>query len=88
MTKPYLEVTYRQGKPVAAFLYLERRPEEKIGNTQRRGELLVDLAADGRPVGIEFTRLNSVDLGAVNKILNEAHLDPLSAVDLAPLNAA
>jgi uncharacterized protein YuzE len=88
MSRPYLEVTYRLGKPLAAYLYLERRPGDKAANTQRRGELLVDLAADGRPIGIEFTSIVGVDLAAVNRILLEARHAAVSAGDLAPLTAA
>jgi uncharacterized protein YuzE len=88
MSRPYLEVTYRQGKPLAAYLYLERRQGDSAVNTQRRGELLVDVSADGRPIGIEFTTLGAVDLVAVNQVLHEAHQAALSAGDLAPLTAA
>ena len=88
MSKPYLEVTYRDGKPFAAYLYLRRRPDEKAANTMREGDLLVDYAADGRPIGIEFTRVDSVDLPAVNEILERAHEVLLLPRDLAPLNAA
>jgi hypothetical protein len=88
MSKPYLEITYRQGKPLAAYLYLERRKGDKAAKTRRRGNLVVDYAADGRPIGIEFTRVGSVDLTAVNRILEEADQAVISPRDLAPLHAA
>ena len=88
MSKPYLEVTYRNGKAFAAYLYLRRRPDEKAVTTRREGELVVDYAADGRPSGIEFTKVGSVDLGAVNKVLESAHEALLLPRDLAPLTAA
>jgi hypothetical protein len=88
MNKPYLEVTYRQGKPFAAYLYLNRQPGDKAGATKREGDLLVDYTADGRPIGIEFTRIGAVDLSAVNRVLEQAHQNTLSSNDLAPLTAA
>jgi hypothetical protein len=88
MSKPYLEVTYRQGKPFAAYLYLRRSPDEKAATIRRHGDLLVDYAADGRPIGIEFTRVDAVDLGEVNKVLSTAHESTLLSADLAPLTAA
>jgi uncharacterized protein YuzE len=88
MSKPYLEVTYRDGKPFAAYLYLRRRPDEKAATTKRVGDLVVDYAADGHPIGIEFTRVGAVDLGAVNQILESAHEASLLPTDLAPLTAA
>jgi hypothetical protein len=52
----FLEVTYRDGKPIAAYLYLPRRPDDHSVRTRRfdRG-LVMDLAEDGRPIGIEIT---------------------------------
>ncbi len=88
MSKPYLEVTYRQGKPFAAYLYLDRRPGDHAATTRRDGDLVVDYASDGRPIGIEFMQVVAVDLSAVNRILEGAHETSLSANDLAPLSAA
>lgn len=88
MSKPYLEITYRQGRPLAAYLYLDRRPGDKSTRTERHGSWAVDFAADGRAIGIEFTQVGRVDLAAVNRILAAAHQPHLSANDLVPLEAA
>jgi hypothetical protein len=88
MSKPYLEITYRQGKPFAAYLYLNRLPGDKSARTERHGSWIVDFAADGRAIGIEFTQLGSVDLSEVNRILIAAHQPAISGADLAPLKAA
>jgi len=60
MDKPYLEVPYRQGKPFAAYIYLPRRPGDKVDRTGRRQSMLCDLSSDGRVVGIELTVLDGV----------------------------
>jgi uncharacterized protein YuzE len=88
MDKPYLEITYRQGKPFAAYLYLHRRSGDTVAKTQRRDDFLVDYSADGRPIGIEFTRVGSVNLAAVNRVMQESNQVLLSPGDLAPLSAA
>jgi uncharacterized protein YuzE len=88
MNKPYLEVTYRQGKPFAAYLYLHRRPGETAAKTMRRDDFIVDYSSDGRPIGIEFTRVGLVNLAAVNSVMGEAQQALLSPGDLAPLSAA
>jgi len=88
MSKPYLEITYRQGKPFAAYLYLDRRPGDKSARTERHGSWLVDFTADGRAIGIEFTQVGAVDLAAVNRVLAAAHQPELSTSDLVPLEAA
>ena len=56
MSKPYLEVTYRKGKPFAAYLYLDRRPGDSAVRSQRREDFVVDYAKDGRPIGVELIR--------------------------------
>jgi hypothetical protein len=88
MNKPYLEITYRQGKPFAAYLYLRRRWDEKAASTKQYTTFLVDFAVDGHPIGIEFTRMNAVDLAQINQVLSEAHEPTLMSGDLAPLTAA
>jgi hypothetical protein len=88
MPKPYLEITYRQGKPFAAYLYLDRRAGDKADRTERHGEWLIDFTADNRAIGIEFTRVGSVDLAALNRVLEAVHQPTLSMTDLIPLSAA
>lgn len=88
MPRPYLEITYRQGKPFAAYLYLERRPGDKVSRTQRHGEWMVDLADDGRALGIEFIHVGKVDLAALNAMLQQIRQPILSMEDIVPLNAA
>ena len=56
MRDTYLEVTFRKGKAMAAYLYLPRDPEEKSQRTEKAGEgILVDYGKGGRPIGIEIT---------------------------------
>jgi hypothetical protein len=88
MPKPYLEITYRQGKPFAAYLYLDRRPGDKVERTERHGEWLIDFSADNRAIGIEFTRVGAVDLVGLNRVLETVHQPTLSTTDLTPLSAA
>ena len=88
MSKPYLEVTYREGRPFAAYLYLNRLPSDKSARTERHGSWVVDFSADGRAIGIEFTVPGSIDLAEVNRILSAARHPAVSDVDLAPLKAA
>ena len=88
MNKPYLEVTYRQGKPFAAYLYLNRVPGDKAARTERHSSWIVDFAVDGRPIGIEFTDLGTIDLSEVNRILLAARHPAITGTDLAPLKAA
>ncbi len=85
----YLEVTYRHGRPMAAYLYLERRPGDVAARTEKVGEgLLLDVSEDGRPIGIEITSPGRASLEALNRALESVHLAPLSSEDVAPLVGA
>jgi uncharacterized protein YuzE len=88
MRKSYLEVTYRKGKPFAAYLYLERRAGDKAARTERHGDMLIDITTDGRTIGVEFTRVGLVDLSKLDDILRELHQPVLDATDVAPLVSA
>ncbi len=85
----YLEVTFRHGRPLAAYLYLPRRARDRSAKTRRAAPgLVVDLAVDGRPIGIEITAPSRVTVTALNRILRSFGLSPLTRADLAPLRAA
>lgn len=88
MNKAYLEVTYRQGKPFAAYLYLNRNANDKVQRTERHGEWVIDFTLDGRVIGIEFTNVAGVDLAELNRVLAAHHQPGISSADLIPLSAA
>lgn len=55
MKEAYLEVTYRSGRAVAAYYYLPSRGSQKVARTRlAEPGLIVDFAADGRPLGVEI----------------------------------
>jgi len=88
MKHRFLEITYRRGKPLAAYLYLPRNPGDKAAHTQRQdGGLLIDYAQDGRPIGIEITAPTKITMAALNQALSFAHQDPVTPDDFAPLNS-
>ena len=90
MHESYLEVTFRNGKPLAAYYYLPRNPGDISARVEKHGSaLLVDLTTDGRPIGIEIAVPALATVEAVNKILEIYGFPPIAAAELAPLaNAA
>jgi len=89
MKDRYLEVTFRRGKPLAAYLYLPRPPRARSVRTQEAGPgLRIDYDASGRPLGLEITAPGQVTLEAVNGALGGLGLPPLGPEELAPLKAA
>ena len=89
MSQRYLEVTYRNGKPVAAYLCLPRKSDDKSARTERReAGLLIDFTADGRAIGIEISDPEHLSLAALNRALADLNQEPATDRELAPLAAA
>ncbi len=89
MKVTYLEVTFRHGRALAAYLYLPRDPGERSVRSQRlEAGLVLDIGGSGRPIGIEITAPREVSLATINRILGDLGLAPMTQADLAPLLAA
>ncbi len=89
MKEPYLEVTYRHGRPLAAYYYLPASEGQKSHRTREiEPGLVVDFARDGSALGIEITEPARVTLAAINRVLRRLRQRPLKAAELAPLRAA
>jgi uncharacterized protein YuzE len=85
----YLEVTFRHGHPLAAYLYLPRQADEKVSSTRRvEPGMVIDFGPRGNPIGIEITAPSRISLAAINDLLEELGLPPVAKDDLAPLLAA
>ncbi len=89
MSHRYLEVTYRKGKPLAAYLYLPRRGDDVSARVEPHGPgFLVDWTEDGRPIGVEMPSPSLVTVEGLNQVLGELHLDPVLPEEVAPVVAA
>ena len=88
MRQRYLEVTFRKGKPLAAYLYLPRQTGVKSARTvEALAGVLVDYAASGEPIGLEITTPTHVTVDQVNKVLETLGLSAMAPEELAPLHA-
>jgi hypothetical protein len=89
MKTAYLEVTYRQGRAIAAYYYLPRRPGQRSVRTRRaEAGLLIDYARGGRPIGVEITTPGTLSIAAFNRVLRALGFPRVRRVDVAPLIAA
>jgi len=89
MNDSYLEVTFRHGRPIAAYYYLPRHQKDKSYRTRRvEPGLVIDFARDGRPIGIEILAPGKLTLTVFNRVLRELGFRPLKWADLSPLIAA
>ena len=89
MKELYLEITYRHGRPIAAYLYLPRASRDRSRRWAKAAAgLVIDFTQRGKPIGIEITAPSKVTVPAVNRILKELGFPPIKQADLAPLRAA
>lgn len=89
MRDRYLEVTFRKGKPFAAYLYLPRKSALKSTRTQKfREGLLVDYDETGEAIGIEITASNLITVDQINGVLEELGQAEIGPDEFPPLAAA
>lgn len=89
MKDRYLEVTFRKGRPLAAYLYLPREVGVKSARTVEGAPgILVDYSAAGVPIGLEITAPELVTLEEINTVLGRVGQPPISEDEMAPLRAA
>ena len=89
MKHQYLEVTFRCGEALAAYLYLSRSAHAKAARTSDEGNgLRVDYDASGTPIGVEITAPGAVTVTELNAVLVRLGVPPISQDEWAPLRAA
>jgi len=90
MTERSLQVTYRKGRPFAAYLHLSHPTGEKTAKTKPSpdGLLVVDYSVTDHPVGIEITAPLAVPLERLNQLLADLGQAPLAEQDYKPVLAA
>lgn len=89
MRERYLEITFRKGKVLAAYLYLPRPPGTKSARTQEiRPGIRADYSTAGEAIGLEITAPGRVTAEDVNLVLNQLGLPPLAPEEFAPIKAA
>jgi len=88
MRQRYLEVTFRKGKPLAAYLYLPRTNGARVARTMDEGKgIHVDFDGNGAPMGIEITAPGAVTVATLNAVLVRHGLAALDDEEWAPLAA-
>lgn len=86
MKQSYLEITFRHGRPMAAYLYLPRDVGEKSCRTLKvEPGMIIDFGPSGNPIGIEITAPTKVTVTNINQVLSDLNLLPFNDIELAPL---
>lgn len=88
MKRRYLEVTFRKGKPFAAYLYLPRPTGTRAARTVEAGRgVQVDFDEGGTAIGVEISAPSAISLADLNSILVSHGISALDAEEAAPLAA-
>ena len=89
MNETFLQVTFRNGRALAAYYYLPRTPGQRsVRTVEMEPGILVDYSKAGTPMGIEITRPQTVSLAAMNRVLSSLGFPRMKRGELAPLRAA
>jgi hypothetical protein len=90
LTELSLQVTYRKGRPFAAYLHLPHPTGEKSVRTKASldGLLVVDYSPTGSPVGVEITAPHAVSLERLNQLLAQVGQVCLAEQDYKPVRSA
>ena len=89
MVATSLQITYRKGKPFAAYIYLGRKPGvESVRTEEIAPNLLIDYAKDGTPLGIEIVSPSSVSITEIQDVFDRLGLRRPALAELEPLKAA
>ena len=83
-----LQVTYRKGKPFAAYIYLAKPGQKSIRTASVSEDLLVDYAEDDTPLGIEIVSPGLVSIEEILSVFDRLGLGRIEAEELKPLRAA
>lgn len=86
--RPFVEVTFHRGRPMAAYVRLAARPVDVVRTDEAARGIVVDRGADGGALGIEILEFDTEMVTRLNAVLTSIGHDPLSNEELAPLHAA
>ncbi len=89
MKDRYLEITFRNGKPLAAYLYLTRQNGAQSARTIRIDKgLIADYNQNGAPIGLEIVSPTTTSTQQIKDALEKLHVEPINECELAPLSVA
>jgi len=86
MKNKYLEITYRKGKMIAAYLYLPRKVGEKCQKTEKFSEgILIDYGKAKNPIGIEILDPQKINFEKIKDVITKLKDFSIHETDFAPL---
>lgn len=88
MKDRYLEVTFRKGKPLAAYLHLPRKPGARSVRSEKAGHgIVVDFGENGEVIGLEITAPGACTVAEINDVLERLGHGRIGSEELSPVAA-
>ncbi len=85
----YLEVTFRRGRAMAAYLYLPRRAGDTVESSRELGDaLVVDYSLDGRVIGLDIVDPAALGPEEIVRALRSLGVTDVTSEEFRPLAAA
>lgn len=89
MSRIFLEVSFRRGKPFAAYLRLPRQPGATVARTvEAEPGILADLDASGAVLAVEIVYPSAESGAVVQRVLAALHGPVVPESEFEPLLAA
>jgi len=80
-----MTLSYHQGKFMAGYIALSRKKGDRSAKCKQTPEgLILDIASDGRVIGIEFLDLREETLAGIQRVLTELRYAD-AETEIAPL---
>jgi len=84
-----LQITYRGGRPFAAYIYLDGAAQGVVHRSQEIvPEIVVDFDVDSKPVGVEIVSPEATGLDEILSVFDSLGLARPERQELNPLVAA
>ena len=88
MTGPTLEITFRKGRPLAAYLHLGSARRKASATRELAPSLVGDFGKGEELLGLEILAFDKATISRINRVLVSHGHAALPAQELAPLRAA
>ncbi len=89
MSSISLQVTYRKGRPFAAYICLDHLPGQEIVRSEEVApEIVVDFDGDAQPIGVEIVSPDATSIDDILSVFDTLGLSRPDLSELAPLVAA
>lgn len=84
-----LQITYRRGRPSAAYIYFDAAKHARVERSEEIApEIVVDYDSDSNPIGVEIVSPDSTGVDEILRVFDRLGITRPDSSELDPLVAA